>query len=165
MKTMIVYSALIGLLMSPLIQAKEIEDKYPTGCRNVGYEYELKTVIFKPALKQSMYFIYNQLEHPVSLYQMLSDHSAQSLFMNHTVKPKQWTVLSSSANRMNYVCTIPDSKSKYGRIVDCATSLKVCEFTNVKYGLNNRGNYWMVQSNTKNGALREVVHYGIIPAQ
>ena len=33
----------------------------------------------------------------------------------------------------------------------------------VKYGLNNKGNYWLVGSNTSGGAVNEVLHYGIIP--
>ena len=69
----------------------------------------------------------------------------------------------SSSERMKYICTVHDGKSSHGRIVDCANSLKVCEYARVKYGMNNRGNYWLVQGNTRSGAIREVVYYGIIP--
>jgi hypothetical protein len=113
--------------------------------------------------KLDLYFIFNGLKEPINLYQMLKDDSTRSMHLNHVIQGQQWAVLSTSEEKLKYICTIPDPKLTYGKIVDCAESLKVCEYARVKYGLNNKGNYWLVGSNTSGGAVNEVLHYGIIP--
>lgn len=154
---------------SAFAEAEEKDNnKLPLGCRDTGYQFELKTLHLLPGKsgdRQSMYFLFNTLGQPVSLYQMRDEESSRSMYLNHAIHPRQWAVLSTSEKQVKFICTIPDKKSRYGKIVDCSESLTVCEYTNVRYGLNNRGNYWIVNSNTRNGALREVVRYGIIPAQ
>lgn len=140
--------------------------KSPLGCKDVGYRYKLKVLELLPAEageKQSLYFIFNGLKEPINLYQMLKDDSTRSMHLNHVIQGQQWAVLSTSEEKLKYICTMPDSKQSYGKIVDCAESLKVCEYARVKYGLNNKGNYWLVGSNTSGGAVNEVLHYGIIP--
>lgn len=160
----------LSLLMTAcgtLFAEEKEDDRFPLGCRDTGYQFELKTVHLMPhttASRQSMYFLFNSRSDKVNLFQMRDDESSRSMFLNHVINPRQWAVLSTSEKKVKYICTVPEKNSRYGKIVDCGDSLKVCEFTNVKYGLNNRGNYWLVNSNTKNGALREVVRYGIIPA-
>ncbi|MFC3909179.1 endopeptidase IV [Legionella dresdenensis] len=146
--------------------AEKEDDRNPIGCRDVGYQFDLKTLQLLPhnaGAGQSMYFIYNSSPQTVTLYQMRGEDSSRSMYLNHAIGGKQWAVLSTSERKMKYICATPDSKSRYGKITDCSEMLRVCEYINVKYGLNNRGNYWLVNSNTKNGAIREVVHYGIIP--
>ena len=99
----------------------------------------------------------------MNLYQMLKDDSSNSMYLNHVINARQWAVLSTSEKALKYICTVDDPKMTYGKIVDCAESLKVCEYARVKYGMNNTGNYWLVNSNTSGGAVNEVLHYGIIP--
>lgn len=167
-KIMKVFGLSLLMMASGTLFAEEKEDdRFPSGCRDTGYQFELKTVQLLPhttASRQSMYFLYNSLPEKVTLFQMRDGESSRSMFLNHVISPRQWAVLSTSEKKVKYICTVPEKNSRYGKIIDCKESLKVCEFTNVKYGLNNRGNYWLVNSNTKNGALREVVRYGIIPA-
>ena len=144
------------------------DDKSPLGCRDLGYEFDLKVLKLLPAeagQRQSLYFIFNALPNNINLYQMLKDESTRSMYLNHTIHPRQWAVLSTSEKELKYICTVDDAKNKtkYGTVVDCAKSLKVCEYARVKYGLNNEGNYWLVNSNTSGGAVNEVIHYGIIP--
>ena len=142
------------------------EDTPPLGCRDVGYKYKLKTLELLPAEageRQSLYFIFNALPQSINLYQMLKDDSTRSMYLNHVIRSRQWAVLSTSEKKLNYICTVDDPKVSYGKIVDCAESIKVCEYARVKYGMNNEGNYWVVSSNTSGGAVNEVIHYGIIP--
>ena len=89
--------------------------------------------------------------------------SSRSLYMNHTIAPHQWAVLSTNELQLEFICAVSGSKSRYDRVVFCGQSTVVCQDTGVRYGLNNKGSYWLVNSNTKNGALRQVVYYGIIP--
>ena len=146
--------------------AEKSADKPPLGCRDVGYKFELNVLNLLPAEageKQSLYFIFNSLAKPINLFQMLKDDSTRSMYLNHMIHPQQWAVLSTSEKELKYICTIDDPKSSYGKIIDCSKSVKVCEYARVKYGLNNKGNYWLVNSNTSGGAVNEVIHYGIIP--
>ncbi|RMX22101.1 endopeptidase IV [Legionella jordanis] len=140
--------------------------KNPIGCYDTGYQFDLKTLHLLPSMagkRQSLYFIFNALNQPVNLYQMRDGESSRSLYLNHSINARQWAGLSTTEKKVKFICTVPEAKNPYGKIVDCAESLKVCEYTNVRYGLNNRGNFWIVNSNDKNGAIRDVVHYGVIP--
>ncbi len=141
------------------------EIRSPLGCLDVGYGFDLNVLQIKPRSEgddQSLYFMYNKTNKSINLYQMRQSESSQSVYLNHVISPGRWAVLSSS-EPMKYICTVHDGKTSHGRIVDCANSLKVCEYARVKYGMNNRGNYWLVGSTSRNGAVRSVVYYGIIP--
>jgi hypothetical protein len=145
---------------------KKDENRFPIGCRPVGFEQSLKVVTLYPGKEgalQSMYFVYNKLSEPISLYQMRDKDSEYSLRMNHTVKGSSWAVLATGEPKVKFICALGDGKKEYGKIVDCGETVKICEYVNVKFGLNNKGNFWIVDSNTRNGAVSEVVHYGIIP--
>jgi hypothetical protein len=144
----------------------KMESKFPTGCTPVGYKYNLKTLELYPGKEgalQSMYFFHNSLSETISLYQMRDKESEYSTRFNHTIKPNSWAVLAVGEPNIRFICTLGDGKSSYGKIIDCADTVQVCEYVHVKFGLNNKGNFWIVDSNTRNGAVSEVVHYGIIP--
>lgn len=160
----------VGLLLLtfatlPALAAPEPEDKNPLGCRDVGYQFTLKTLDLLPekeGASQSLYFLYNKTTKPINLYQMRNPNLADGMSINHTIPAQRWAVLSINDKATKYACTVSDGKHAYGELVDCGQSLKICEFVRVKYGLNNRGNFWMVIGNSKNGALREVTNYGVI---
>jgi hypothetical protein len=162
-------SILFGVLMFTNINhafAKEDETTNPLGCQNTGYEFKLKVLNIKAGEhgpQQTMYFLYNFGAAPIALHQMRNEDSSRSLYINHTIQPYKWAVLAANENTLRFICSIPTKKSNYGDVVDCAESIKVCQNTQVRFGLNNKGNFWIVGNNTKNEALRQVVHYGIIP--
>ena len=142
------------------------ESKSPLGCRDQGYEYHLNSLTIQPEAqgdRQSLYFLFNRLNRPVSLYQMLGDNSVRSMPLNHVINGQQWSVLSTNEQQIKYICAVEDGSSKHGKVVSCADSIKVCEYVRVKYGLNNRGNYWFSSSTHRNRAVADVLHYGIIP--
>lgn len=142
------------------------ESKYPTGCRPVGYEEKLKVLSLFPGKEgalQSMYFFYNSSPQTVSLYQMRDKDSEYSTRYNHSIRARSWAVLAVGEPNVKFICALGDGKKSYGQILDCAETIKVCEYVHVKFGLNNKGNYWIVDSSSRNGAVSEVVHYGIIP--
>ncbi len=163
----------VGLANAALAVAKatkvpkaDDDIKSPLGCRDVGYQYELKVLKLLPSAvgdRNSLYFFFNKLNQPITLYQMLGDDGARSMHLNHVVNARQWAALSTSEQSLKYICSKGDGKSTYGEIVDCADSIKVCEYARVTYGMNNRGNIWLVKSNTRQGAVQEVLNYGIIP--
>ncbi len=147
-------------------EKKEDSSKSPLGCRDVGYQFKLNVLDILPEAegdKQSLYFIFNRLDKPLNLYQMLKENSTRSMYLNHVVRPQQWAVLATSEKELKYICTTDEAKSRYGKIMNCSESLKICEYARVKFGLNNKGNYWVVNSNSRGGAVADVLRYGIIP--
>ena len=164
-------SALVFLMVAALfpiigLAAQKDKERNPLGCKDVGYKFDLRALDLYPESvgdRHSLYFVHNITKKPLKLYQMRSEDSAHSVHLNHEIYPNRWAVLATSAKHLKYACAIDDGKSEYGNLVDCAKSVTVCEFAKVRYGMNNRGNYWMVKGNTRNGAVREVVWYGVIP--
>ncbi|MCX7115318.1 MAG: endopeptidase IV [Gammaproteobacteria bacterium] len=157
---------LMGTLPTHVLLAKENEDNFPTECKTAGYHFKMKTVELAPdqsTQKQAMYFFHNTGSEDLQLYQMRGKDSSRSLYLNHTIHPNQWAVLATSEKVTRYICTHPAPKLTQGKIVDCADSVKICQFTHVRFGMNNKGNYWIVDNTDKNSALRGIVHYGIIP--
>lgn len=155
-----------AMSLSKAEKAEQEEARSPIGCKNMGYQFDLKTLELMSnsvEAKQSLYFIYNASNHNIALFHMRGEESSRSMFLNHKMNAKQWAVLSTAEKKLRYICSIVDGKDPYGRIADCSGLIKVCQYNNVKYGLNNQGNYWLVNSNTRNGAVNAVVHYGIIP--
>lgn len=159
-------SGLVLLLgMTSVFAALEAEDKNPLGCRDMGYQFTLKTLDLVPHMEEgvpSLFFIFNKTTKPVQLSQMRRANDAEAMSINHVIPPKQWAVLATDHRLVKYACSVADGRTPYGAIQDCAETLKVCDFARVKYGMNNRGNFWMVSGNNKNGALREVTYYGVI---
>ncbi len=142
------------------------ESKSPLGCRDQGYHYNINVLEIEPEAegdRQSLYFLYNRLNKPVNLYQMLGDNSVRSMPLNHVINGQQWSVLSTSQKQMKYICAVDETPTKHGKVVSCADTIKVCEYARVKYGLNNKGNYWFSSSTNRNRAVADVLHYGIIP--
>ncbi len=158
--------SLLSLVMLSQSYAEDKDAKRPLGCKDLGYQFELKILRLLPletADKQSLYFIFNSLAKPVNLYQMRQEDSTRSIYMNHVIRPRQWAILSTSEPEVRYICTVNDGQSNYGKVIDCGQSLQVCEYARVKYGMNNRGNFWLEDNSSSTGAVFEVLHYGIIP--
>lgn len=142
------------------------ETRFPIGCKPVGYKEKLKIISLFPGKEsalQSLYFFYNKLPQTVSLYHMRDEDSEYSTRVNHTIGAYQWAALATGEPLVRFICTLGDGRTSYGKIIDCADTIKICQYVNVKFGLNNKGNFWIVDGTTRNGAVNEVVHYGIIP--
>lgn len=157
---------LFGMLSTASAAKDDEEQRNPLGCRDVGYQFDLKILKLLPeeaGERNSLYFMLNHSEKPINLFQMRDGDSTRSMHLHHVIRPKQWAVLSTCEKKLKYICTVDDPKRPYGKIVDCADKIRVCEYARVRFGLNNRGNVWIVNSNTRGGAVREVVNYGIIP--
>jgi hypothetical protein len=147
-------------------KAAKDEARNPIGCKPVGYRHHLKIVSLFPGKEgalQSLFFFYNKLPQTVSLYEMRDIDSEYSTRVNHTIGANQWAALAIGEPLVKFICTLGDGKQSYGKIVDCAEAINVCEYVHVKFGLNNKGNFWVSDGNTRNGAVNDVVHYGIIP--
>ena len=162
-------AGLMSVLTVNQVMAAPVADdpsKSPLGCRDQGYQFKLDVMSILPHAegdKQSLYFIFNRLNRPLHLYHMLNEASTRSIYLNHVIQAQQWGVLATSEKELQYICAVDGGANQYGTIVNCSDSVKVCEYARVKFGLNNKGNYWFVNSNSRNGAVRDVTNYGIIP--
>jgi hypothetical protein len=158
---------IINLTSYALGQSERDDDNhFPDGCNKIGYKFELKTLYVIPehtGARQSLYMIFNSSHDPITLYQLKKDNNTRNMYMNHKIAPQRWGVLATSELDLKFTCTKPSRDSRYGEIVDCAEVLQLCEFDKVRFGLNNRGNYWLTDSFTRNAGVRAIVHYGIIP--
>jgi hypothetical protein len=131
----------------------------PNGCYDEGYAFKHKMLTLYPKKegnRDSVYFIYNQSNHTINLFHAKKTQTHHGVNINNDIKAHRWAVYSSDEEKVRFICTSPSRKYEHGEINDCGEVLKVCEFSNVKFGLNNRGNYWMVDSTSKNTALRKV---------
>lgn len=147
--------------------------KYPLGCRVTGHDFVWNIVrlvhvsdpneIDQELGGQTLFFVYNRLKQPLYLNQMLHDDSTLSTYLNHKIMPQQWAVLATNQKEIRYICSVNSGRSKYGNVVNCQDSLKICEYVRVKFGMNNRGNFWVVDSANRGGSVGGVVRYGIIP--
>jgi len=161
--------AMIALGMSVAVEARRTKkplNTFPPNCNKVGYEYKFKQLVLYPEKAGhtlSMYFMFNKSDWPVTLYQTRGDEDAYSSHLINTIQPKRWAALSLDTSHMKFICTKGDGRKHYGRITDCEELLKVCEYDNVLFGVNNRGNYWAVTSSSRNTAVRTVVRkHGIL---
>lgn len=144
---------------------RDNDNRNPKGCLDTGYRFELHTLHLLPAEsgpQQSMYFMFNQSSQAVNVYQM-RESDGRTLYMNHSIASQKWAVFSTGEKDLKFICSVDSPKMPFGRVVDCGESLRICEYVNVKYGMNNRGNFWLANSYSRNAAIMAVIHYGIIP--
>lgn len=163
---------LLGFSVLVKALAVEIETVFPPGCvavRNVFKYYALSLRQGASGELQSLYFIHNKTLDSVKLYQMRSGEERYIMYLNNEIKPNQWGVFATDEKLVRFICTVPNNKKskskygeKYGEIVDCKKLLEVCQYPNVQFATNNGGNYWSVESNSRDGARAEVIQQGIL---
>lgn len=139
---------------------------YPTGCKLVGYGFSNGVLVLTPyhkniEQKQVVYFIQNTSKQEI-LFSDLRDPSAPYIMHhNNTLKPDQWAVF--AADKITkFICSNNNKTPNLQSIVDCENTVKVCEYANVKFALNNRGNYWATTNLSMSGAVTEIIQQGVL---
>ena len=171
----LVYLVIIALMLSVFIsdasarkqRTKKVDNSFPAGCRQVAHDFKLNVLtLYPPAAGQrhSMYFLHNTNSKTIKLHQQLPDDE-NNVPMNESINANKWAVLSSDVKELKFICTEKVWRKPHGKIINCGDTLRVCEYTNVKYGLNNQGNYWAVSNISKRGAMRAVNRQGILLRQ
>lgn len=153
------------LFASAPAMAQKATDELPKGCHNEGYTFNNFALTLMPSKvgnNDSVYFIYNNSSATISLYQLKSAKENMGININNKIRPYDWGVYSSDEPLVRFACTIPSAEYEHGKLINCKGHLEVCEYTNAKYGVNNRGNYWMTRSSSRNDALRRVNQLGIL---
>lgn len=161
----LIFAILSIIFPTQLFAAATKEPLFPGGCRPAGFVFKHKVLRLLPNAagnSQSLFFIHNKTMSSVKLYQMRTGDEPFIMHLNNTIRPNQWGVFASDEKVANFICTKPNHKSKYGNIIDCSKALELCEYTNVKFSINNHGNYWAVRSNAKYPARRQVINQGVL---
>ncbi len=156
---------ILSIVISANVYARLKPLQLPRGCHDEGYDFYHKTLTLLPSKagnNDSVYFVYNKTGTTVNLYQLKTASEHMGLNINNKIRPYSWGVYSSDESLVRFACSKPSATYNHGQLVDCQSALKVCEYTHVKYGLNNRGNYWMSRSSSKNSALRRVNRIGVL---
>lgn len=164
-KTKKMTCATFFMLLCPPLFASVTSPELPRGCHDEGYSFTHKSLTLMPSKagkNDSVYFIYNNSEQTLNLFQLKSEKENMGLNINNKIEPFHWGVYSTDESLVRFACSVPSPVYDHGQLINCQKALNVCEYTNVKYGLNNRGNYWMSRSNTKNGALKRVNRLGVL---
>lgn len=144
----------------------EAQTRNPLGCLDKGYQYDLNVLTLNPPYKedhQFLYFFFNKKPVPIKLYQMINHESTRFVALDQVIRPNEWAALASSQEKLQFICSLHESSTSYGPVVSCADHIKVCEYARAKFGMNNRGNFWVAPSGSRGGAVAQVLHYGIIP--
>jgi len=138
------------------------ESKQPYACKNVGYRFFMNALELQPRSegdKESLYFFYNQSDEPLALHHLLGQKAYTQTYLNHQLAPKQWAALILGEKKVRFLCTQGEDR----HIVSCPAHLTVCEFAKTRFGINNRGHFWLVNAASKEQAIRQVERYGIVP--
>ena len=165
-KHIMIYSLLAtGIVVSTQVLSKAKALRYPVRCEQSGYQFRYYTLMLIPTTQQrtrAVYFIYNKSNRPVTLLQSRSGDDVYVMHINNTIKPKQWGTFATSEKEIKFICTKDNKRGLHNKVIDCSKVLKACEYPSVKFGDNNRGNYWVVESNSRRGALRATNYNGIL---
>lgn len=140
-------------------------DKLPRGCMNEGYSFKYNMAYLHPSQAgnyDSVYFFFNDSNRDITLLQAKKVGAYHVTELNNRIRAGQWGVYSTDEDEVRFICTTRSAKFRHGDIVDCEKHFKICEFSDVLYGLNNRGNFWMVNSTTRNSAVRGAIRYGVL---
>jgi hypothetical protein len=154
--------AIVMALLLPIQLCAAADDgsRNPLGCKDLGYNINMGVLEILPDVPgdgQALYFLFNKSANVVKFHHVLGDNSPYNAFLNHAIKPRSWSALALDVKEMRFLCSIN------GEVVNCEDYLNVCQYARSKFGLNNRGNYWIVESSPRNAAVSAVIHYGIIP--
>jgi hypothetical protein len=157
----------LTLIMGSILFSQEILaiEKFPFGCRPVGFSFKYHVLMLSPQSdggSQSLYLVHNKSPKLVQLYQMRTSEEPYNIHINNEIRSNQWSALATDEKLSKFICTIPKRDSRYGEITDCGSLLELCEYTNVKFSINNHGNYWAVESEPLNEVIRQVIDQGIL---
>lgn len=151
------------IFSSTAIAAKK--RKFPPGCTPTGFSFKYHVLMLHPhaaGKQQSLFFVHNKTLKSVRLFQMRSGDEPYIMHLNNTIKPNQWGVFSTDEELVKFICALPEKKSKFGTVINCKSALELCEYVNVKFSASTHGNYWSVGSNSRRGAINNVIHQGIL---
>jgi hypothetical protein len=158
------------LIINPALAGKKNartkkEMRFPVGCKQSGYKFDLYNVIFTPSTKkysQTIYFIKNISNKAVHLLQASDGNDPYILHIDGKIASHRWSVLSVSEHRIKFICTNYNKRKNDRQVINCQNVLRICEFSRSRFGTNHRGTYWLTLSKSRRSAVNITRFHGVL---
>lgn len=147
------------------IAARRNKRQFPHGCRKIGYSFRDQLLVLQPdetnTKPQTLYFIKNTSHRDIFLtIEKLPEQIFLPSFRNE-IRANQWGAFATDERVMHFRCT---TAPRHGEeeTIDCADTLALCQYNNVKFADHNHGNYWVVNSDSLRNTIRTSIRKGIL---
>lgn len=145
--------------------AKRSKRKFPHGCRSVGYSFVNRLLVLQPdetnPNPQTLYFIKNTSHHKILLTVEKLPNQIFLPSFNNEIRGNQWGAFATDEKVIRFRCILIPRNGQE-ETIDCADTLTLCQYNNVKFADNNHGNYWVVNSETLRNTIRTSINKGIL---
>lgn len=162
----IIFSCLIFNAASANKKQPEKKIRFPVGCKQMGYKFDLYNVIFEPSTKkysQTIYFIRNKsLNMVIHLLQANDGSEPYIIHIDGNIYPNKWSVLAVSEHKIKYICTSYNKRYDDYRVLNCQDVLDICEFPRARFGTNHRGTYWLTLNQSRRSATNIARFHGVL---
>ena len=142
-------------------QADNTGSNFPEGCVEQGLQFKGKNLVLNIDSEQSLYLFHNISDKSFWLNHPVTNDPGASAGWASEVDAGNWSALTISSNRRNFVMTcsiIGDGSVDYQ---DCKEVVKACRLVDAKFNSENSGSYWVAENKSLNGILAGITSRGI----
>jgi len=139
--------------------------RFPVGCKQMGYKFDLYNVIFTPSTRQypqTIYFIHNISNKTIYMLQSTDGDNPFIIHINGKIAPNRWSVLAISEPKLKYICTNYNKRKNDLSVINCQKMLDICEFPRARFGTNHRGTYWLLFNRSRRSAVNVARYHGVL---
>lgn len=159
------FTSLVLLISSLAFPLSSLARKrlFPHGCRQKGFEFQDGLLLLNSEQAdntQTFFLIHNKTEYKVELKVDKSPNDKFTPSHQNTIRPYQWGAFAMSDPSVNFACYLSSSYHGHYRI-DCANSVELCQYNNVKFASHNGGTFWVVSSKSLQSTIRHAIKIGI----
>src|SRR3990167_9658809 len=155
LKTLIVFSVLMGFFYGVNSLANEPAQKFPHGCRDLGYSFQNLMLLLKPVSDeenlQTIYFIHNKALDPIHIMSNRNPKDYTSPAYENVIDTDQWAAFAMNRSALALQCRVSDAN---GELMNCKEVLELCQYNRAKFGTSTYGTYWVVQSANQEAAIK-----------
>lgn len=153
--------ALMALVVTP-VQAKKNRE-FPLGCKQVGFQFKRGHLVLKPDNPSepllTIFFIHNRSDHPVQMAVVANPRDPFPVDQENVLEPDGWGAFVQNEPEVTFYCAAKDDSHHH---MDCAEVLSACQYPNAKFAEHNTGTYWIATADTRNKAVKETIHAGVL---
>jgi len=138
--------------------------KYPHGCKDVGYVFENRLLVLKPASEnhpQTVYLIHNKLKKSVKLIFIKPIGQGYMPHFKNIIKANKWGSFATDQPQLKFLCQI-SLKKRGKRTINCGSALELCQYIRAKFPGSHMGSYWAVRSDTQRNAKYTTIKQGVL---
>ena len=154
---------LLGLTVShDALAAKRKPRRFPNGCRQLGFQFEGRLLTLVPAREelpnpQTLYFLHNTSGRSIHIKAEKSTDQPFTPSYENYIGVNRWAAFAMDLKTVAFTCN-----TGRGEVINCGDTLELCQYNNVKFSDSNGGNYWVVKSLPRYGAIHKAINIGIL---